>query len=301
MLVTACPHCGAHFRATPEQLNLRQGQVRCGQCQGIFNAFESLVRVPAATGQALPQATSVPVTAESAPQDPGALDFAETPLPAEPAANRLPPPSTLEEILHPRPAADAGRVAGPQEPADGPVADAPAGREEPELVAAMKPPRPARLPRAWSLGVVLLALVLVLQVAYAYRAQLARNYPALRPALEAACEPVGCRVPWVNDESALRLEDSEMLEVPGKPGQIALQARIRNLSGAAQEFPHLELTLTDISGQTAIRRVLRPSDYLGRAPVAGEVLAGGAEVLVSVRLETGSTRPTGYELLLFYP
>ena len=125
--------------------------------------------------------------------------------------------------------------------------------------------------------------------------------PPLRPILESACARVGCTVPWVNDEAALKLEDSELLEVPGKPGQIALQARIRNLSGAAQEFPHLELTLTDITGQTAIRRVLRPADYLGRAPATGEVLSGGAEVLVSVRLETGSVRPTGYELLLFYP
>ena len=71
-------------------------------------------------------------------------------------------------------------------------------------------------------------------------------------------------MPWANDEAVLKLEDSELLEVPGKPGQIALQARIRNLASVAQEFPHLELTLTDLTGQTAVRRVLRPTDYLGR-------------------------------------
>ena len=52
-----------------------------------------------------------------------------------------------------------------------------------------------------------------------------------------SCATAGCTVPWVNDEAALKLEDSELLEVPGKPGQIALQARIRNLSPSAQEFP----------------------------------------------------------------
>ena len=140
-----------------------------------------------------------------------------------------------------------------------------------------------------------------MQAAYAFRAQLARNYPTLRPALESACATVGCRVPWVNDESALRLEDSEMLEVPGKPGQIALQARIRNLSSSAQEFPYLELTLTDLTGQAAIRRVLRPADYLGRGAEGGHVMAAGSEALLSVRLETGRIHATGYELLLFYP
>jgi hypothetical protein len=148
---------------------------------------------------------------------------------------------------------------------------------------------------------VFLALLLAMQLVYAFRASLAGQYPGLRPHLEAVCATAGCAVPWVNEEAALKLEDSELLEVPGKPGQIALQARIRNLSRSAQEFPHLELTLTDITGQTAVRRVLRPSDYMGRAPAAGEVMAPGSEALLSVRLETGQIRPTGYELMLFYP
>lgn len=282
MLVTACPHCGARFRATPDQLNMRQGQVRCGQCQGIFNAFETVVRVPAETGWALPQAASVPVSPANVPEDTGALDFSGTPAADEPAGEPLEAPG--EEA-----------VEAP------PPADAPAEMEEPDLAAALAPPRPARPARAWSLGVVLLVLLLGAQLAYAFRAQLARNYPALRPALESVCDSVGCRVPWVNDESALRLEDSELLEVPGKPGQIALQARIRNLSPSAQEFPHLELTLTDLTGQAAIRRVLRPADYLGRGPETGHVMAAGSEALLSVRLETGRIRATGYELLLFYP
>jgi len=163
-------------------------------------------------------------------------------------------------------------------------------------------PEPRSRPsRAWAFGVAFLVLVLALQATYAFRARLAQQYPVVRPVLESVCAAAGCTVPWVNDEAALKLEDSELLEVPGKPGQIALQARIRNLSPSAQEFPHLELTLTDLTGQTAVRRVLRPSDYLGRAPVPGEVMASGSEALLSVRLETGRIRPTGYELLLFYP
>ena len=99
----------------------------------------------------------------------------------------------------------------------------------------------------------------------------------------------------------LKLEDSELLEVPGKANQIALGARIRNLGAAAQEYPYLELTLTDLTGQAAARRVLRPSDYLGRPVSAGEVLAPGAELAIQLRLETRTIKATGYELLLFYP
>src|SRR5260221_23312 len=44
MVITTCGHCGARFRVTPQQLNARQGQVRCGRCHGVFSGFESLER-----------------------------------------------------------------------------------------------------------------------------------------------------------------------------------------------------------------------------------------------------------------
>ncbi|MBC8022510.1 MAG: zinc-ribbon domain-containing protein, partial [Burkholderiales bacterium] len=46
MLITTCGQCGARFRVTPQQLNAKQGQVRCGSCQGVFNGFEALERHP---------------------------------------------------------------------------------------------------------------------------------------------------------------------------------------------------------------------------------------------------------------
>jgi hypothetical protein len=119
--------------------------------------------------------------------------------------------------------------------------------------------------------------------------------------MESACARAGCTVPYSREEALLKLEDSELLEVPGKPGEIALGARIRNLASVAQEYPHLELTLTDLTGQAALRRVLRPTDYLGRPLGHGEVIAPGYEVALQLRLETPRIKPTGYELLVFYP
>jgi len=162
-----------------------------------------------------------------------------------------------------------------------------------------EPPKPPS--RAWAFGAALLALVLGAEVAYATRGTLAQRYPVLRPSLESVCAAFGCTVPWPNNEALLKLEDSELLEIPGSPNQISLGARIRNLAPAAQEFPHLELTLTDLTGQAAIRRVLRPTDYLGRPLTSGEVMAPGAELSLQLRLETPRMKATGYELLLFYP
>jgi hypothetical protein len=130
------------------------------------------------------------------------------------------------------------------------------------------------------------------------RADLAQRYPVLRPWLESACGWLRCVVPWPNNEALLKLEDSELLEVPGKANQIALGAMLRM---RAQQYPYLELTLTDFTGQAAARRVIRPTEYLGRPAAPGEVLAASAELAIQLRLETRTVKATGYELLLFYP
>ena len=178
-----------------------------------------------------------------------------------------------------------------------------------ERVAEMEPapqltlevPRAKPVARAWSFGVALMLMLLLAELAFAFRGPVAQRYPALRPALEAACEPLRCVVPYAREDGMLKLEDSEMLEVPGKPGEIALGARLRNLASVAQEYPHLELTLTDNSGQPAARRVFRPTDYLGRPLAHGEVIAPGLDLALQLRLATPNLKATGYELLLFYP
>lgn len=283
MLITTCTHCLARFKVTPQQLNLRQGQVRCGHCQEVFSGFEALERFPdddtgsrILAARAAAAAAGRPMAEDEVPEP---LEFlpepaASSPPPIPDASGEEPPPIPLYEL---QPALET-------------------------IVANLEANVPSRrVARAWAMGCALLAVLFAVQLAYAFRSELARAYPAARPALESACASVGCTVPWVNDHGLLKLEDSELLEVPGRPNEIALGARIRNVAPTSQEFPHLELTLTDLSGQAAVRRVLRPADYLGRSPAPGEVLAAGAELALQMRLETPRIKATGYELLLFYP
>ena len=41
-VTTTCPSCGTSFRVTPQQLAARQGQVRCGHCNTLFNGLVTL-------------------------------------------------------------------------------------------------------------------------------------------------------------------------------------------------------------------------------------------------------------------
>lgn len=66
-MYTRCPHCSTSFRITNEQLRARAGKVRCGQCQQIFNAFDSLSQnelpnVSAAASKATPAHAHTPQT-----------------------------------------------------------------------------------------------------------------------------------------------------------------------------------------------------------------------------------------------
>jgi predicted Zn finger-like uncharacterized protein len=41
-MFTRCPHCDTVFRVTPQQLQVSSGQVRCGRCEKVFDAFSTL-------------------------------------------------------------------------------------------------------------------------------------------------------------------------------------------------------------------------------------------------------------------
>src|SRR5262245_9154983 len=42
MLLTRCPECDTTFRVTEETLKKASGQVRCGRCASVFNAYAEL-------------------------------------------------------------------------------------------------------------------------------------------------------------------------------------------------------------------------------------------------------------------
>lgn len=291
MLITTCSQCGARFRVTPQQLNAKQGQVRCGRCHAVFNGFEALERHPDDdTGSRLLAAREAAARTAS---DGGIETLPVEDIPA-PAAAVAPAPAPAPATVNPPVEAPRAASAAASE------APRPRPLSRPDLVL---PPIPPKRPpaRAWTFAASLLAIVFFVEMVYAYRGPIAQRYPVVRPWLESVCAKAGCNVAWSHDEALLKLEDSELLEVPGKPNEISLTARIRNLASVEQEYPHIEVTLTDVTGQAAIRRVLRPADYLGRTVRAGEVLAAGGEISIQLRLETPRTKATGYELLLFYP
>jgi predicted Zn finger-like uncharacterized protein len=166
----------------------------------------------------------------------------------------------------------------------------------------MADPRPAR--RAlWATLAVLAFVVLAGQGVYRYRAEAAAMLPAARAPFAAHCAALGCEIALPRRPELMSIDASELQADGRREGLIALNAVIHNRAGFAQDYPSLEVTLTDEGDRPVLRRVLAPRDYLdarGRE-LAAQGIAPGSEASVRVLLDTSRTRATGYRLYLFYP
>jgi predicted Zn finger-like uncharacterized protein len=96
MLFTRCPECETTFRVTDETLKKAHGQVRCGRCASVFNAYAEL-RDPNAKSfdrSDLP-ATPSPRAGEAPPVTGAAL---VAPAAAAPSATAEPPPAVEQPV-----------------------------------------------------------------------------------------------------------------------------------------------------------------------------------------------------------
>lgn len=170
----------------------------------------------------------------------------------------------------------------------------------PEFLAREEAPRHTLL---WSFLALVAASALAAQAAYRYRTELAVLVPQARAPFEAACRALGCDVPLPRRPDLIGIESSDLQTDARRDDVIVLNAVLRNRAPFPQEYPALELTLTDDADRPVLRRVLRPSEYLEPAR-AGQLAAGipaGAEAALRVQLQTERNSATGYRLYLFYP
>jgi len=264
LLTTNCPSCGTAFRVTPEQLKARAGKVRCGHCQAVFNALESLNDLPPA----------LPETEEEAP--PASETTAAAHPPAKTDFESLPQDTSVESI-------DTSSI-------DILLEDV-----------AEEPARPSRGKAvAWGLAAMLALCLAVVQFVYHLRAELAVSQPDMRPLLESLCEVLDCDIPLPHKAELVSIETSDLHPDPQRKALLVLVAALKNRAPYAQAYPHLELTLTDTQDQPILRKVLAPADYLvpGTDERAGFAANGDLAVNLWIEALPGAS---GYRLYLFYP
>ncbi len=296
--ITQCPECATRFKVSAEQLAAHNGMVRCGRCSAVFNAAEHLhddepspqLSLPI-TAPEEPVTTAAQETVAATPEDAGTNEpealtqptfLQEETLSSEPAPNEFIGP--LAENTPDQSEALIQQMFLPEE--------APAEETAP-------PPRQRRWP--WIVGTLLALLVLLAQVVYFYRVEIAAQLPGLKPALTGYCGLLKCTIPLPKKADLMSIESSDLESDPLQTNLITLSAILHNRAAHTQAYPSLELSLTDMQDKIVARRTFTAAEYLKTGEDEKAGLAANREISVKLHLDTTDLKPTGYKLFLFYP
>jgi predicted Zn finger-like uncharacterized protein len=336
-LVTRCPKCNNDFVVKLEQLQALDGLVRCGACAHIFDGFASLQsqlptltqrptvastepsvvraradrtepavlrqRIGAAEPSVLRSRTDSPapslLNARAEPEAPSVLRSRAEPLVTDSSrvsfSARSEPP-----VEHDESAAEMSIVGESRLRGEG----ASVGRTQPEfLVDEVDTPRLLLL--LWGLASALAFALLVVQLAYVYRNDLATHFPSLRPALQSLCTTFKCDVSLRRyleriSVSVVAFERQPGADQEGRPAEMTLRFSLRNRLNQPQPWPHLSLELTDASGTVVLRKRLSPNEYLP-ATLVDQPFARGQEVNLVLPVSVTGLQINGYTLKPFFP
>lgn len=298
-MLTRCPSCATHFRVTPEQLKARSGRVRCGECQNVFNALDSLIEEPVVMAAPMAAVAVPPAPSFEPVQEALEALTASQPGTQEASIPEL-PEATEPQAVEPVADEPGGEPLAGAEPA---VADADAtveaAAEDWSSTFPEPPPPPRRWP--WVIGSLVALAAIVLQAALAFRVELVVLWPEGKPALVALCEIADCEVGLPAKVGLVGIEASDLHPDSEHKGRLVLAATLKNRAPFAQQFPHLELTLTDTADQAIARKVLAPADYLPATTSSADGMKPSADIMVAIVIDSGEIPASGYRLYLFYP
>jgi len=171
-----------------------------------------------------------------------------------------------------------------------------AGDEASPHEALWKTQVPANKSRRWGVGVMVAGALLCVQLAYFESGRLLNN-SNIRPAFEALCRLIHCRLPAYRDASALSVLHHEFKELPNR--QYIFKLVLNNDSAFSMPYPAIGLTLLSFDGQAFARRVFQPEDYLPQGK-AGELLAPHAAADVSLEIAPPKAKAGGFHFDLSY-
>lgn len=241
---------------------------------------------------------AAPVAAVSSPEEISALPAVSLPEEPEPSAEMQ--------------AEDSGPPldAAPETPAEAPAADisAPVAQtslpksrhEQPAVVEKKKTPAKRSFFWLWLAGSLLLLMSLGMQGVYFFRSELAARQPGLKPLLQQFCGVLQCNIRLPANPDFLSIETSNLEADPVQANLVTLNAILHNRARLAQEYPLLELTLTDTQDKMIARRIFQPREYAKGADLNRGMLPN-EEVSVKLALDLGDLKASGYRVFLFYP
>ncbi|NOL50857.1 zinc-ribbon and DUF3426 domain-containing protein [Pelistega suis] len=332
MMKTCCPQCETVLTLNQQQIEQRNGMVRCGVCRQVFNALEHLYEeeddYPILNEDHEPELIQPHVEPHyrahqsSSPKFSGAVRPVEVPRKEEHAqptvhihVNNAVPSAPTHERGEPR------IVMNAVEPEDNHYIGGDARHTRDVRIhdddsdfrivgdsVYDEDYEPTRR-RSSGLGLfvlVLLALLLIVgQVFYIFRNQISTSFPAARPVLTQMCALFKCEVGVQKSVDNLGLENVlisvDKTKLP-KRGQHALllQAVLVNKVDQAQEWPMLILRLKNAEGAVMNSKNIQPKEYLATEQVL-QLFPAQSRQAINLPFMLEGDAISSYEVSIFYP
>ena len=277
-----CPYCQFLVNHHPQLRPLPHACPRCGR--PLIEDGVSLVDLESSVPDA-PDAEAASV-APAAPAASGSL-----------ATLLIVPPVAAPVSIEADPTAEENEEAATVEPVEAPPASepepAPAAATTASTGPAFAAPTAAGRGRwRWPL-IALLALLLGLQILLADRARLAAD-PGWRPVVENLCGALGCTLPAWHEPTAFLMLDRQ-IRPADTPGALRVDATFRNDARWAQDWPALQLALSDADGRVLGSAAFTPEQYLGAAPATRLAPGQSAQASFLVREPAPGTVAFSFE------
>jgi predicted Zn finger-like uncharacterized protein len=287
--ITRCPSCTTFYQLGDAHLQAAKGWLRCGACGHVFDSTGLVLRWTPATAEAPSSfVTAVPGTQETVDAPQSLFDAKADPL------KRI----ALDDLLQKE---DRSPREDPQ-PAQSKLIEfeevLPDLNSEPLAVDAQQPRALDSEPKSsrWlaTYGVVGLALLLILQLAFVQRDAIVASWPESEPVLRHVCQSFGCQVSPLREAEGVVIESSGLVK---RSEDHILTWSVRNTTSRVLGMTALELSLMDGQGKLVMRTVMLP-EQTG----APQVLAPGQSWSgsLSVTLENDLIF-SDYRLHSFYP
>jgi predicted Zn finger-like uncharacterized protein len=167
----------------------------------------------------------------------------------------------------------------------------PAGEDEPEVSGTGS----AWGTLAWTVGSLVLAVVLAAQVIHHFRQDFVRH-PQLGPSLRTVYERLGLALLPDWDLTAFELRQWGNEADAAAQGRMVVRASLTNRAAFAQPHPILRLELEDRFGATVATRDFEPADYLKNPSQASRLIAPGSSSEAELLLADPGAEAVGYRL-----
>jgi len=320
-LITRCPTCETLFKVVPDQLRISEGWVRCGQCDGIFDASLHLLPTP-------PVGAVPAVLQNESSEVADSTDLSPELLEADPESGSeidSEGSSLFQEAVEQDPVDDDIKRDFPEQVQDESLlvagivpevftefkVDEDSGEEESNdhtELSKVSFLQGGKSKTFWHRPVVktsllisclVLSLGLVGQVVFYERDRIVILEPTLKPLFQEICSSLKCTFSPLRRIESIVIESSSFTKIRGDSYRLNLS--LKNMESMALAVPAIELTLTDALDLPVVRRVFLAAE-LG---VKSDSLPSGAEwptsLALAVKTSSASGRVAGYRLLAFYP